>query len=121
MEAHIALMEHLKLTISAELYAGLDEPPNTHQPSDPCVVLKRRDDGYTYDDDHSTPSFQFKCYGASELEALQLYDAVKASIHHKTSQFVKYGELEGGGNVLHEPSTNQPYVLAYFGLMLILE
>ena len=120
MEAHQALVAHLELTITDTVYAGRNEPPDTHQPSNPCVVLKRRDDGFTYDDDHAVPSFQVKCYAETEVDALNLYEAVKTAIHHQTSQFMKYGELEGGGNILHE-QTDWPYVLAYFGVMLTLE
>lgn len=125
MIAHTALRSHLLADstvsglVSGRVFAGVDEPPKTYDLSvGACVVFKRRDDDFTYDDDHATPSFQFKCYGRTELEALQVYDSVKQAIHHQSSQWIKYGELEGGGSGLREPSTDWPYVLAFFGVIV---
>lgn len=126
-DAQLATLNHLRNVVGVttlvgdRLWVGRDEPPERYKPAQgPAVLIAQRGEQYTYDDDHQRASMQVQCIGRTELEAFQVYEAVRQGLHHQSSAYVKYGELEQGGTAgLRKPETGWPFVLAFFTVLVV--
>ena len=125
IDAHKVIREFLLdnaalVALAAErVYAGRDVPPVGYKPDDgACVVFKLRGGRPDYGDALLDPSVQFKCYGATEALAYQVYRAVYDAVHNGTGAGVLHAESETLGQVLSEPDTGWYFALAYFTFML---
>jgi len=105
--------------VGARIYAGRDVPPEGYQPQDGAAITFRlRGGSPDYDDALLTPSVQFKCYAATEIDAMTCYRALYDALHNGTGATVLHGESEILGQSLEEPNTQWPFVLSYFQIML---
>lgn len=102
------------------IYAGRDVPPPGYQPSDdgtnnPAITFRVRG-GFGFDEEDAimTPSFQFKCYGSTELNAQTCYRTLVDALHNGSSADVLRGKLESPGQLLEEPGTEWPFVLCFY-------
>lgn len=102
------------------IFAGRHVPPVGYSlPRDgACVVFRTRGGAPAYDDGLVIPSVQFKCYGKSEAEAMQVYQALYDALHNGHSAQILHAEVETLGQSLEEPDTLWAFVLAYFTLLL---
>ena len=98
------------------IYAGRDVPREGYNPGDGSAITFRVRGGLGFDEENAltTPSFQFKCYGSTELNAQTCYRALVDALHNGSSTDVLRGILESPGQLLEEPGTEWPFVLAFF-------
>lgn len=102
------------------IYAEREMPPPEYQPGDGwAFCFKRRGGGQDYEAVVLSPSYQFKCYGATEMEANQAYRALFDALNGAGSYLIKAAEQEAQGQTLYEPKTGWPYVLAFYKLMFL--
>ncbi len=104
----------------ARIYAGRDVPPVGYSLPDngACIVFRTRGGTPDYDDALLNPSVQFKCYGASEYLAMQVYRALYDVLHGGYDANILHAEAEVLGQSLEEPETQWPFVLTYFTVMV---
>ena len=100
----------------SRIYAGRDVPREGYNPADGSAITYRVRGGFGFDEEDAltTPSFQFKCYGADEVNAQTCYRALVDALHNGHSADVLRGVLESPGQLLEEPGTEWPFVLAFF-------
>jgi hypothetical protein len=98
------------------IYAGRDVPPPGYKPADGSAITFRIRGGPGFDEEDAllTPSFQFKCYGASEIAAQTCYRALVDALHNGYTVDVLRGIQESVGQLLEEPGTEWPFVLVFF-------
>jgi hypothetical protein len=98
------------------IYAGRDVPPPGYNPDDGSAITFRVRGGLGFDEEDAilTPSFQFKCYGSTELNAMTCYRTLVDALHNGSSADVLRGIQESVGQLLEEPSTEWPFVLVFF-------
>ena len=100
---------------AARFYAERDTPPPNYKPADGwAFCFKRRGGGQHYEGVILEPSYQFKCYGATELAANQAYRALYDALDGMAEYLLQAAEMETQGQTLYEPKTNWPYVLVFF-------
>jgi hypothetical protein len=110
--------------VNTRVFAGRNEPPPGYTPGDgPCVTFKARGGagpyrGRDYEDALIVPSMQFKCYGASEVEAYQVYRALADALHGRHGASILHAEEAGVGQPLEEPDTEWRFVLSFFDVMV---
>ena len=115
----LALLEAdttLVALVGSRIYAGRDVPREGYNPADGSAITFRVRGGLGFDleDATLTPSFQFKCYGASEIAAMTCYRVLVDALHNGYSADVLRGVQESVGQLLEEPGTEWPFVLAFF-------
>ena len=115
----LALLEAdttLVALVGSRIYAGRDVPREGYNPDDGSAICFRVRGGMGFDleDAILTPSFQFKCYGASEIAAMTCYRTLVDALHNGHSADVLRGIQESVGQILEEPGTEWPFVLAFF-------
>ena len=115
----LALLEAdttLVALVGSRIYAGRDVPREGYDPADGSAITFRVRGGLGFDleDATLTPSFQFKCYGDSEINAMTCYRALVDALHNGYSADVLRGIQESVGQLLEEPGTEWPFVLAFF-------
>lgn len=116
----------LTALVADRIYAAREVPVKGWKPnSGACVVFKRRGGPPTGESGQVIiVSYQFKCYGGGAndgqqtLSAEAVYRAVYDRLHFAQSYDILGAELEVGGNILPEPETGWPFVLAFFRLRL---
>jgi hypothetical protein len=98
------------------IYAGRDVPPKGYNPGDGSAVTFRIRGGFGFDEEDAilTPSFQFKCYGSTELAAMTCYRTLVDALHNGYSADVLRGIQESVGQLLEESGTEWPFVLVFF-------
>lgn len=108
--------------VGTHIYAGRDVPPETYALDDdgPCVTFRVRGGNEDYEGALLTPSVQFKCYGATDYEANEVYRAVDDALHvqHDATTGILHAEREVMGQPLEEPQTEWPYTLAFYLVMV---
>jgi len=104
----------------SRIYAGRNVPPRGYTPGDGSALTFRVRGGPGFDQEDAilTPSFQFKCYGATELAAMTCYRALVDALHNGSSANVLRGIQESVGQLLEEPSTEWPFVLCFFTVLI---
>jgi len=119
----LALLEAdstLVALVGDRIYAGRDVPPPGYQPKDnstnnPAICFRVRGGlGFDLENALLVPSFQFKCYGSTELNAMTCYRTLVDALHDGSSADVLRGIQESVGQLLEEPGTEWPFVLAFF-------
>ena len=118
------LRDQIGVTVLAgsRIYAERVVPPTDYQPSDgPCLCFKRRGGPIDYTGEVLAPSFQFKCYGATEYDANGLYRALYDALNYPQDARVKAAEIEAQGEVLEEPDTDWIFVLCFYSVMIFNE
>ena len=112
LEANVALVA----LCGSRIYAGRDVPREGYTPGDGSAICFRIRGGIGFDLENAilTPSFQFKCYGSTELAAMTCYRTLVDALHDGHSADVLRGIQESVGQLLEEPSTEWPFVLAFF-------
>lgn len=114
----------LTALVNTRVFAGRDVPPTGTTPGDgACLTFKVRGGagafrGRDYEDALIVPSVQFKCYGASELAAYQVYRALVDALHNAHDGTVLHAEETGVGQPLEEPDTEWRFVLSFFEVMV---
>ena len=100
----------------SRIYAGRDVPPKGYDPGDGSAICfrVRGGPGFTLENPTLVPSFQFKCYGSTEIAAMTCYRALVDALHDGHSADVLRGVQESVGQLLEEPGTEWPFVLAFF-------
>jgi hypothetical protein len=111
----------LAALVGSRIFAGRDTPPVGYAPADgSCLVFARRGDAQDESGAFLQHSYQFKCYGGGETDSAQIinanlvYRALYDVLNYRSSHLVAGGQREGGGQVLQEPDTLWPYVLAFY-------
>ena len=103
---------------STRIYASRDTPPPGYSPDDgAALVFKTR--GGTISSERSAivnPSLQFKAYGQTEADAMDLYLALVDALEGKHPGAVRVALTETLGQPLEEPETQWRYVLSFFKL-----
>ena len=112
LEANVALVT----LCGSRIYAGRDVPREGYNPGDGSAITFRVRGGPGFDEEDAilTPSFQFKCYGASEIAAQTCYRALVDALHNGYTADVQRGIQESVGQLLEEPGTEWPFVLVFF-------
>jgi hypothetical protein len=112
LEANTALVT----LCGSRIYAGRDVPPPGYNPADGSAITfrVRGGPGFTLENPTLVPSFQFKCYGATELAATTCYRTLVDALHDGYSADVLRGIQESVGQLLEEPGTEWPFVLVFF-------
>lgn len=115
----------LTALVNTRVFAGRNEPPAGYTPGGdgPCVTFKARGGagtyrGRDYEDALLIPSMQFKCYGASEVEAFQVYRALADALHGGHGASILHAEEAGFGQLLEEPDIEWRFVLSFFDVMV---
>lgn len=100
----------------SRVYAETLTPPPGYQPSvGKALCFGRRGAVPAGENDGlMRESFQFKCYGATPVDAQAGFRALFDALNFGRSLYVKGAVLEGGGETLQEPDSGWNFVLAYF-------
>lgn len=115
----VFLAAELSGTVGTRIYAGRDNPPEGYTPSDgKAIAFKARNIEPDYDDALVIFDGQFKCFGATEIDANVCYRALYDALQNGHSSTILHAETSGGGVSLEDPETGWFYVLAYFEVML---
>jgi hypothetical protein len=97
------------------IWAGRDVPPPGYQPADGgAICLNVRGGSVDESDALVLPSVQFKCYGADEVGANEVYRALYDALHNAQAAVVRWARCEILGQTLQEPETGWTFVLAFF-------
>lgn len=117
------------LTVSAitsltgqRIYAARDVPPPGYEPSEGRALVFKTRGGLintTHRSAHISPSLQFKCYGLTEADAMDLYMALVDALHDSRPGAIMYAGVETLGQPLEEPDTRWRYVLVFFKLIAL--
>lgn len=101
------------------IYAGHNTPPDSYVTGQKAITFRPRGGGLDFTGRLLTESFQFKCYGASPLEAYELYMALVSVLHEANTGGLRYAELEVSGEPLQDPEpANWHFVLTFFRVVL---
>lgn len=123
---YLAAASGVKALTGSRIYASRNVPIEGWKPSaGACLVFKRRGDLPLDESGMAiSASYQVKCYGGGGnlnqqlVSAQALYRAVYDVLNFGTSYNILGSQKEGGGDVLTEPDTDFPYVLAFFRVQL---
>jgi hypothetical protein len=101
------------------IYAEANTPPAGYKLSDGgAICFKARGGRPEYVDVLLAPSYQFKCYGTTELTANQLYQALYDALQNAQTYIIRGARCEVLGQTLAEPETGWPFVLTFFKVMV---
>lgn len=125
VDPHDVVLDYVRLgadlvdLVGERVYAGRDVPPVGYEPGDgPCVTFRARGGGPDYDDALMGASVQFKCYGADEVEAFEVYGALYDHLHNGRSSRLLHAECEVLGQLLEGPETGWVFVLGFFRVLV---
>jgi hypothetical protein len=101
--------------VRTRIWAGTDTPAAGYKPADGgAVCFKVRGGSPDYSDVLLDPSIQFKCYGATTVEAREVYAALYNALHQAHAWIMRAAWCDVLGQDLTEPETGWPFVLAFF-------
>jgi len=106
--------------VGDRVWAGRTDPVQGYNPTTDgaALVLSIRGGDSEYTGHLLTPSVQFQCYAATELEADELYRVVFDRFHKEqnieSGRVMAASKIEQLGQNLEEPSVGWPFVLAFF-------
>jgi hypothetical protein len=105
---------------STRFYGERETPAPEYVPDQGwAFCFKRRGGGQDYESVVLDPSYQFKCYGPTEVEANRAYQALFDALNGAGIYLLKAAEMEAQGQTLYEPKTGWPYVLVFYKLMFL--
>lgn len=97
------------------IYPEANEPPEGTLPTDGACLCYKVRGGQPIKPRQLWPvSVQFKCYGATEVEANELYRALVDVLDCAHAGQMRGAEIETVGVTLREPETLWPFVLTFF-------
>jgi len=101
----------LMAVVGTRIYAGTDVPAVGYKPSDgPCICFKVRGGRFeTEQRDLIAPSVQFKCYGATELEANRCYRTLHDVLDLGRGATMRYALAEGPGQLLQDQERDKAW------------
>jgi len=110
----------LMAVVETRIYAERDTPPPGYTPAGtgPAICFRVRGGGQDYEGVHLLPSVQFKCYGATEVEANEAYRVLYDALNDRQAYIIKHAQVETLGQTLREPETGWAFVLVFFGLLI---
>ena len=112
----------LTALVGARIYAGTDVPAVDYQPSvGPCICFKVR--GGRFETEQRgliAPSVQFKCYGATELEANGCYRTLHDVLDLGRGATMRYALAEGPGQLLQDQERDKDwwFTLVFYTMLL---
>jgi hypothetical protein len=118
------LWGQIELTTYTEerIWAERDTPPPDYTPADGgAICFKRRGGPIDYTGQVLRHSFQFKCYGADEMEANEVYRALFDVLNYPVDAAVRAAEQETMGQTLLETDTDWVFVLTFFEVTIFNE
>jgi hypothetical protein len=109
----------LTALVSSRIYAERNNPPPGYTPGiGGAITFKRRGGAPDYSGALVVPSYQFKCYAATEADANQVYRALYDALQEGKSADIKFAVLETVGETLREPDSQWIYVLCFFTILV---
>lgn len=108
----------LATVVSTRIYAGTDVPAVGYTPADgSCICFKVRGGSLqTQQRALLYPSVQFKCYGATEIEANTCYRSLVDALDGERGATMRYAFAEGLGQLLQDVERDKDwwFVLVFF-------
>lgn len=122
LDPHATLLTYLENhaeLAGVQVVSGRHLPPPGWKPGEGELVIFNMRGGYpSYEGEHLFVSFQMKCYGLTELEAMTVYRKVRKALHYQRGNGVKWAEEEGFGRPGYE-MTQWPFVLSFFSVSFV--
>lgn len=120
VDVHSALRAYLVAQLPAfSVYAGVTFPASGYTPANgPAIAMKVRGGQETEENQLLIPSFQFKVYGSSPLDAWTNYLALDAVLEAPADSSIQWAIQEGMGTPLVEPETGWDFVLAFYQILV---
>lgn len=104
---------------SFTVYAGVSFPPSSYTPTDgPAIAMKVRGGRVAEENQLLIPSFQFKVYGESPLDAWTNYLSLDGALLAPADSSIQWALQEGMGTSLIEPETGWDFVLAFYQILV---
>ncbi len=118
---YLAAQAGLTALTGTRIYAEVDTPPTPgYTPDDGgAVCFKIRGGSVDYTAAILKASVQFKCYGATEVAANQVYRALHDALDEAAAGTFKSAIQENLGQTLQEPDTGWYFTLVFFTVMVI--
>lgn len=105
--------------VGERIYAERTYPPRGWTASNGAtIVFKQRGGAPEYHSQQLNVSLMFKCYGATEVEANALYQALFEAMQDGYSANMVSAQCEVLGQTLEEPELDWVFVLCYFRVVV---
>lgn len=107
----------------APLVAGVDVlqvgsllPEDFEATTQTAVLIQVRPSPPMYHGKTANVSVQAKCYGPDSVSAWDIYNLLLMAWHERSASGVKWSQLAQTGQLLQEPDTQRPFILAFFSM-----
>jgi hypothetical protein len=115
VKTYLGAQSALTAVIGSRLWAERSDPIPGYTPSQGgAIAFRARGGEIDYTSQILENSWQFKCYGATEYQANQVYRALVDAFHNTHGGAMRRALLEVAGQPLEEPGSEWVYVICFF-------